>query len=114
MNSWLQDNDIEMYLTHNEGKPIVAERFIWTLKNRIYKYMTLVLKNVYIDKLHDVVNQFSSTYHSTIKMKPVDGTSSKYIEFKKSEKDPKFRVRYHVKIHFCKRLLSKLVCRSFC
>ena len=50
MKSCLQDNNIEMYSTHNEGKPIVAERFIRTLKNRIYKYMNSVSKNVYIDK----------------------------------------------------------------
>ena len=47
---WLQGNDI-MYSTHNEGKSVVAERFIWTLKNKIYRYMTSISKNVYIDKL---------------------------------------------------------------
>ena len=47
---WLKDNDIEMYSTHNEGKLVVAERFIRTLKNKVYKYMTSISKNVYIDK----------------------------------------------------------------
>ena len=47
---WLKDNDIEMYSTHNEGKSVVAERFIKTLKNKIDKHMTAVSKNVYIDK----------------------------------------------------------------
>ena len=51
---WLKDNDIEMYSLHNEGKSVVAERFIGTLKNKIHKYMTLILKNVYIDKLDDI------------------------------------------------------------
>ena len=51
---WLKDNDIEMYSLHNEGKSVVAERFIGTLKNKIHKYMTLILKNVYIDKLDDL------------------------------------------------------------
>ena len=51
MKSWLEINDIEMYLTHNEGRSVIAERFIRTLKNKIYKYMTLVSKNVYADKL---------------------------------------------------------------
>ena len=51
MKSWLEENDIEMYSTHNEGKSVVAERFITTLKNEIYKYMTSMSKNVYIDKL---------------------------------------------------------------
>ena len=56
MKSWLEKNDIEMYSTHNEGKSFVAERFIKTLKNKIYKYMTSISKNVYIDKLDDIVN----------------------------------------------------------
>ena len=60
-----------MYSIHNEGKSSVAERFIRFLKTRIYKYMTLVSKNVYIDKLDDIVREYNSTYHRTIKMKPV-------------------------------------------
>ena len=51
---WLKDNDIEMYSLPNEGKSVVAERFIGTLKNKIHKYMTLILKNVHIDKLDDI------------------------------------------------------------
>ena len=57
-----------MYSTHNEGKSVVAERFIGTLKNKIYKYMTSVSKNIYIDKLDDIVNKYNDTYHSTIKI----------------------------------------------
>ena len=73
MKSFLQNNnDIEMYSTHNEGKSVVAQRFIRTLKNKIYKYMTSISKNVYIDKLGDIVNKYNNTYHRTIKMKPVD------------------------------------------
>ena len=52
----LKDNDIEMYSVHNEGKSVVAERFIRTLKNKTYKYMTSISKNVYIDKLDDIVD----------------------------------------------------------
>ena len=59
-----------MYLIHNEGKPVVAERFIRTLKTKIYKYMISVSKNVYIDKLDDTVSEYNNTYHRTIKMKP--------------------------------------------
>ena len=59
---WLKDNDIEMYSIHNEGKSVVAERFIRTLKNKIYKYMTAISKNVYIDKLDDIVNEYNNTY----------------------------------------------------
>ena len=62
---------IEMYSTHNEGKSVVAERFIRTFKNRIDKYMTLTSKNVLIHKLDDIVNKYNNTYHSTINMKPV-------------------------------------------
>ena len=68
MKSWLQDNDIETYSKHNEGKSVVAERFIRTLKNKNYKYMALVPTNVYIDKLDDTVNKYNKTY-STIKTK---------------------------------------------
>ena len=64
---WLQDNDIVMYSTHNEGKSGVVERFIRTLKSKIYKYMTSISKNVYIDKLDDIVNEYNNTYHTTIK-----------------------------------------------
>ena len=62
-----------MYSIHNEGKSVVPERFIRTLKTKIYKYMTSVSKNVYIvDKLDDIVNEYDNLYHKTIKMKPVD------------------------------------------
>ena len=60
-----------MYSTHNEGKSVVAERFIGTLKSKIYKYMTSVPKIAYIDKLDDIVNKYNNKYHSTIKMQPV-------------------------------------------
>ena len=69
---WLRDNVIVMYSTHNEGKSVVAERFIRTLKSKIYKYMTSISNNVYIDKLDDIVNEYNDTYHTTIKMKPAD------------------------------------------
>ena len=81
-----------MYSTHNEGKSVVAERFIRTLRNEIYKYMTLISKNLYIDKLDDIVNKYNNTYHKTIKMKPVDIKSNTYINSGKeiNDKDPKF------------------------
>ena len=58
-----------MYLIHNEGKSVVAERFITTLKTKIYRYMISVSKNVYINKLDDIVNEYNNTYHRTIKIK---------------------------------------------
>ena len=70
--TWLQDNNIEMYLTPNEGKSVVSERFIRTLKNNVYKYLTSVSKSSYIDKLNEIVNKCSNVYHSIIKMKLVD------------------------------------------
>ena len=77
---WLKDNDITMHSTHNEGKSVVAERFIRTLKNKIYKRMTAISKNVYFDVLDDIVDKYNNSYHSTIKMKPIDNNSTKYIE----------------------------------
>ena len=79
---WLKDNDIEMYSIHNEGKSVVAERFIRTLKNKIYKYMTSISKNVYIDKLDDIVKEYNNKYHTSIKMKPVDIMDNTYIGLK--------------------------------
>ena len=88
MKLWLEKNDIGMYSAHNKGLIIVAERFIKTSKNKIYKCMTLVSKNVYINKLDDMVNKCNNIYHSTIKMKPVDVKSSTYTDFEeKSDKD---------------------------
>ena len=84
---WLKDNDIEMYSIRNEGKSVVAKRFIKTLKNKIYKYMTLISKNVYIDKLDDIVDQYNNTYHRTIKMKPIGVKDNIYINFEKEVND---------------------------
>ena len=70
--SWLEKNDIEMYSAHNEGKSIATEVLIRSLKNEIYKYMTTISKNVYVDKLDDIVNKYNNTYHSTTKTNPVD------------------------------------------
>ena len=66
LKSWLEKNGIAMHSTHNEGKSVVAERFIRILKNKIYKYMTLVSKNVYGNKLDYIVNKYNNTYHSII------------------------------------------------
>ena len=91
---WLQNNGIILYSMHNEGKSVVAERFIRTLKNKIYKYITSVSKNMYIDKLDDIVNEYNNTYHTTIKMKPLDVKDNTYINTDKevNDKDPKFKL----------------------
>ena len=72
-----------MYSTHNKGRSVVAETFVRTLRNKTSKYMTSISKNVYIHKLDDIVNKYNNTYHSTIKMKPVDVKPSTYIESSK-------------------------------
>ena len=81
MKSLLQYNDIEVYLTRDKVKSVVGERFIRTLKSKIYKYMTSLSKNVYIGKLYDLLNKYGSTYHSTIKVDPVDVKETIYLLF---------------------------------
>ena len=105
--SFLQNNDIRVYSTHNEGKSVVAEKFIRTLKNKIYKYMTSISKNVYIDKLDDIVNKYNNTYHRTIKMKPVDIKLSKNIDFNKDNKGPKIKINDHVSVSKYKNTFAK-------
>ena len=99
-----------MHSIHSEGKSVVAERFIRTLKTKIYKYMTSVSKNVYIDKLNDIVGEYNNTYHRTIKMKPVDVKDNTHIDFKKetNDKDPKFKVGDHVRISKYKNIFAKV------
>ena len=106
---WLQDNNIVMYSTHNERKSVVAERFIRTLKGKIYKYMTSISKNAYIDKLNDIVDEYNNTYHTTIKMKPIDVKDNIYINTSKeiNNKDPKFKVGDHVRISKYKNIFAK-------
>ena len=89
-----------MYSAHNEGKSVVAERFIRTLKNKIYKQMTSISKNVYIDKVDHIVNKYNNTYRRTIKMKYVDVKPSIYIDFNKenNKESPKYKVGDHVRI----------------
>ena len=70
-----------MYSTYNEVKPVVAERFIKTLKNKIFKQMTAVSKNVSLDVLDDIVNKYNNTFHRTIKMKPIDVKSDSFAEY---------------------------------
>ena len=98
-----------MYSIHNERKSVVVERFIRTLKTKIYKYMTLISKNMCIDKLDDIVNEYNNTYHRTIKMKTVDVKDNTYMDFKKeiNDKDPKFEVVDHVRISKYKNIFAK-------
>ena len=109
MNSFLQNNSIEMYSRHDEGKSVVAKRFIRTLGNKIYKYMTSISKNVHIDKLDDIMNNYNNAYHSTIKMKPADVKSNTCIQSSKeiNDRDLKFETSDIVKISKSKNIFAK-------
>ena len=105
---WLSDNDINMYSTYNEGKSVVAERFIRTLKNKLYKHMTATGKNVCYDVLDDVVNKYNNTKHSTIKMKPIDVKNNKRVYTDEhKEKDSRFKVGDRVRISRYKNIFAK-------
>ena len=109
LKKWLSDNDIIMYSTYNEGKSVVAERFIRTLKNKSYKHMTATGKNVYYDVLDDVVNKYNNTKNSTIKMKSIDvkhNNERVYID-EHNEKDSRFKVGDRVRISKFKNIFAK-------
>ena len=107
---WLSDNDIILYSTYNEGKSVVAERFIRTLKSKLYKHMTAIGKNVYYDSLDDVVNKYNNTKHSTIKMKPIDvrdnNNKKAYIN-EHNEKRSRLKVGDRVRISQFKNIFAK-------
>ena len=81
-----------MYSIYNEGKSVAAERFIRTLKNKIYRYMTLISTNGYIAKLDNIVNKYNNTYHRKIKLKPVDVKDNTYINFSKRVNEVKLKI----------------------
>ena len=91
-----------MYSTHNDGKSVIAES---SLKNKIYKYMTTISKDVYINRLYDIVNNYNNTYHSTIKMKPTT-----YIESSKEiiDEDYKSKIGDIVRISKYKNIFAKV------
>ena len=107
---WLSDNDIIMHSTYNEGKSVVAERFIRTLKNKLYKHMTATSKNVYYHVLDDVVNKYNNTKHNTIKMKPIDvkdGNNKRVYIDEHNEKDSRFKQGDRVRISKFKNIFAK-------
>ena len=108
-NRFLKINNIDTYSTYNEGKSVVAERFIRTLNNKTFRHMTAVSKNVYFDDLDGVVNKYNNTVHRTIKMKRINVTSDSYTEYDEdfNEKDPKFKVGYPVRISKYKNIFVK-------
>ena len=106
---FLKINNIEMYWTYNGVKSVVAERFIRNLKNRIFKHMTAISRNVYFNVLDDIVNKYNNTIDKTIKMKPIDVTDDSYSEYNEdfNKKDPKFKVGDHVRISKYKNIFAR-------
>ena len=106
---WLSDNNIIMYSTYNEGKSVVVERFIRTLKNKLYKHITATGKKVYYDVLDDVINKYNNTKHSTIKMKPIDvkDNNKRVYIYEHNEKDSTFKVGDRVRISKFKNIFAK-------
>ena len=106
---FLKENDIEMYSTYNEGKSVVSERFIKTFKNKIYKHMTYIGKNVYFNVLDDIVDKYNNTVHSSIKMKPKNVTDNNFTEYieETNKKDPKFKIGDSVRISKYKNIFAK-------
>ena len=98
-----------MYSNYNEGKSVVPEKFIRTLRNKIFKYMRAVSNNVYFDVLDDIGNKYNNTIHKAIKMKPADVTSDSYAKYNKdsNEKDPKFKVGDHGRVSKYKNIFAK-------
>ena len=109
MKLWPEFNDIEIYTANYRGKSVVAERFIRDLKNKTYKSMTSVSKNVHIDKLVEILYKYSNTCHSAIKMKAVDVNSTTSIDFSKenNKEHPKFKVGNDVRISKYKSIFVK-------
>ena len=98
-----------MYSTFNEGKSVVAERLIKTLKNKIYKHMTYIGRNVYFNVLDDVVEKYNNTVHNSIKMKPKGVSDNNFIEYteESNKKDTKFKVGDNVRISKYKNVFAK-------
>ena len=106
---FLKNNSIEMYSTYNEEKFAVGERFIRTLKNKIFKHMTTIPNNVSFDVLDDIVDKYNNTVHRTIKMKAIDITSDSYAKYNEdsNKKDLKFKVDDPVRISKNKNIFAK-------
>ena len=106
-----------MYSTYNEGKSVVAERFIRTLKNKIFKHLTAISKNVYFDVLDNIINKYNNTIHRTIKINPIEVTNDYYAkdpsielhpaELQSNKKDPKFKVGGNLRISKYKNIFAK-------
>ena len=104
-----------MYSTNNDGKSVVAKRFIKTLKNKIYKYITIIGKNVYFNVLDDIFKDYNDSIHNSIKMKPKDVKDNSFIKNVEeiNEKDPEFKMGDHVRISKYKNIFNKGYTRTW-
>ena len=108
MQEWLDNNDILMYSTHNEGKSLIPERFIETLKAKTYKKMTANDIKSYLPHLNKLVDQYKNTYHHSINKKPINADYSALTEnIETNPKAPKFKVKDRVRITKYKNIFSK-------
>ena len=107
---FLKINNIDMYSTYHEGKSIVAERFIRTLKNKIFKHMTVIQENIYFDVLNDIVDKYNKTVHKTITVKPIEVTGDYYTEYNEelsNKKNPNFKIGDNVRISKYENIFAK-------
>ena len=107
--NFLKINNIEMYSTYHEGKSVIAERFIRTLKNKIFKHTTAISENIYFDVLDDFVDKYNNAVHRTIKMKPIEVADDSFAEYNEdsNKKNTKFKVCDHVRIYKYKNIFAK-------
>ena len=98
-----------MYSTFNEGKSVGGERFIKTLKSKIYKHMTTIGENVYFNNLDDTVDKYNNSIHTSIKMKPKDVADDSFVKYSEetNKKSPKFKVGDNVRISKYKNIFAK-------
>ena len=98
--NFLKINNIKVYSTYKEGKSVVAEKIVRSLKKKTFKHVTSIQTNIYFDVLDDIINKYNNTVHRTIKMKPIEITDDYYVKSKEdfNKKDPKFKVSDHVRI----------------
>ena len=109
LKKFLKINNTKMYSIYNEGKSVVAERFIRTRKKKIFNQMTVISKYIYFGVVFDIVNKYNNTVHRTIKMKSIDVTSDSYAEYNEdsNKQDSKFKVGDHVRILKYKKIFAK-------
>ena len=114
MQEWLDNNDILMYSTHNEGKSVIAERFIKTLKSKIYKKMTANNNKSHLLYLNKLVCQYNNAYHHSINKKPTNADYSAFTEKNETNpKSPKFKVNDRVRITKYKNVFSKVYTKNW-